>query len=102
MQAKADQRSKHIQKMTKACKVRDPRTTLSVLYRTPFNGKKLVSNGLICTEAIYTRRIDDDDDVCIKKNIEIDDATISIDREKHRKVKQSTTMEKELISSVDC
>ncbi|KZV52481.1 eukaryotic translation initiation factor 4G-like [Dorcoceras hygrometricum] len=99
MQAKADQRSKHIQKTTKACKVRDTRTTLSVLYRTPFNGKKLVSNGLICTEAIYTRRIDDDDDVCIKKNREIDDETISIDRKKHKKVKQSTTMEKELIAN---
>ncbi|KZV50465.1 hypothetical protein F511_35719 [Dorcoceras hygrometricum] len=47
MQAEADQRSKHIQNTTKACKEEDTRTTLSVLYRTPSNGKKLVSNGLI-------------------------------------------------------
>ncbi|KZV43960.1 cyclic nucleotide-gated ion channel 1 [Dorcoceras hygrometricum] len=38
---------KPIQKSTKACKtltIRDTRTTLSVLYRTPFNGKKLLGN----------------------------------------------------------
>ncbi|KZV37992.1 hypothetical protein F511_25431 [Dorcoceras hygrometricum] len=70
--------------------------------------EKLLQREEICVQRINLhrgylyRRIDEDDDVCIKDFEREDDETISIDRKKHRKVKQSTTMEKELIASVDC
>ncbi|KZV36894.1 CDP-diacylglycerol--glycerol-3-phosphate 3-phosphatidyltransferase 2 [Dorcoceras hygrometricum] len=64
--------------------------------QTHFNVKKLVSTGLNFTEAIYSRRIDEYADA-EKREKQREDSG-----KNYRKVKQSTTMEKELIASVDC